>query len=87
MKFTKSLEIETYIMNLFKELIVLIMSIISAPILFGIFYYFSEKSSLLIFIPVGIFLFVYFTSSSELEDLRRQYKNRSRGNLFKKKYK
>lgn len=73
-------------MNLFKELIILIMSIITIPILFGIIYYFSDQSSLLIFIPVGIFLFVYFTSSSELEDLRRQYKNRSRGNIFKKKY-
>ena len=73
-------------MNLFNELIILIMSIISAPILFGIIYYFSDQSSLLIFIPIAIFLFAYLTSSSELENIRKQYKNRSRGNVFKKKY-
>ena len=72
-------------MNLFKEITVLIMSIISAPILIGIIYYISDQSSLLIFIPVVIFLFAYLTSSSEFEELRRQYKNRSRGNTLKKK--
>jgi hypothetical protein len=63
-------------MNLFKEFIILITSIIFVPVLFVTFYYSSIEPTLSAFIIISILFYCYFNTSNELEYYKRQYKNR-----------